>query len=94
MDKETRDFVMSVVSDMDSSTDYGSAEQAQKIVRENLDAFDLDGGWSSVFTNDSFDLRLFDGSVWIVPWDRETEQHNFDDEWAWFTLAVYDSPLR
>lgn len=66
-------------------------EWIEAVIRNNMDAFNLDGGWSDIFTNNTLDLRIeeYDDklSVVVVPWDKDEKQHDMDNTWLLFSLA-------
>ncbi len=67
-----------------------TSEWVEQAIRGNMDKFNLDGGWSDVFSNESFDLRIekYDGkkSVVVVPWDKTSGEHQMDDTWLLFKI--------
>lgn len=67
-------------------------EWVEAVIRNNMDMFNLDGGWSDCWSNNQIDIRLFDpedgrnAKVLVVPWDDEKGGHDFDNEWSLFTI--------
>jgi hypothetical protein len=62
----------------------------QQVIEANLDEFDLDGYWSSVWSDGYNDLRVdnWDDSiaVTVVPWNFLEQEHLPEDTWKLFSI--------
>lgn len=70
-------------------------EWVEQVIRNNMELFNLEGGWSDCWSNNQMDIRLFDpdedgknAQVVVVPWDSVNGQHDHDNEWVLFDVNV------
>lgn len=68
-------------------------EWVEQVIRNNMELFNLEGGWSDCWSNNQMDLRLYDpdedgecAQVVVVPWDEDNEEHDHDNEWVLFEV--------
>jgi hypothetical protein len=57
----------------------------ERVIRHNIDTFD-DNGWSESFEFNTFDLRIENGLVWVIPWDKKLREHDYVCAYSLFAV--------
>lgn len=58
----------------------------EQVVRANMGNFD-DDGWSEKFAFISFDFRVEDNKVMVIPWDKRLKEHDYSCAYELFPVG-------